>query len=288
MSELLPAPNSASRRRGPRPIRSWRRASRRSSGPTTSATRGSARRWRARRRGRRWAAEAVDERSPAAEHRSGLLPGGTSSSQTIENAHSLCQDMIVARALGVAVLFGRSIVRFRSPGCRASVPPTSRRSGTGSSTAAVRVFGEKGYHSATIADVVRESGLSVGAIYTYFSGKDELIRLSCDQIAAQGSTSSAERLGRPRRPPSGWPSPCASTSRRSTSTRARPGQVTLRPGLGRGGPRARRPRDARRPPRATGRRRARCCCTRASPAASCRPGSMSTPSRAASSRCSTG
>ncbi len=40
--------------------------------------------------------------------------------------------------------------------------------------AAIDVFAEKGYHRATIADVVRESGLSVGAIYTYFSGKDEL------------------------------------------------------------------------------------------------------------------
>jgi len=60
--------------------------------------------------------------------------------------------------------------------------------------AAIRVFSEKGYHSSTIADVVRESGLSVGAIYTYFSGKDELIRLSCDQIAARGLEQLAERL----------------------------------------------------------------------------------------------
>jgi AcrR family transcriptional regulator len=60
--------------------------------------------------------------------------------------------------------------------------------------AAARVFSEKGYHSSTIADVVRESGLSVGAIYTYFSGKDELIRLTCDQIAAQGLDELAERL----------------------------------------------------------------------------------------------
>ncbi|HEV8401769.1 MAG TPA: TetR family transcriptional regulator [Candidatus Limnocylindrales bacterium] len=52
--------------------------------------------------------------------------------------------------------------------------------------AAARVFAEKGYHSSTIADVVRESGLSVGAIYTYFSGKDELIRLTCDEIATRG------------------------------------------------------------------------------------------------------
>jgi len=60
--------------------------------------------------------------------------------------------------------------------------------------AASRVFAEKGYHSSTIADVVRESGLSVGAIYSYFSGKDELIRLTCDQIAARGLDELAVRL----------------------------------------------------------------------------------------------
>jgi AcrR family transcriptional regulator len=60
--------------------------------------------------------------------------------------------------------------------------------------AATKVFSEKGYHSSTIQDVVRESGLSVGAIYTYFSGKDELIRLSCDQIATRGLEQLAERL----------------------------------------------------------------------------------------------
>ena len=60
--------------------------------------------------------------------------------------------------------------------------------------AALRVFSEKGYHNATIADVVRESGLSVGAIYTYFTGKDELIRLSCDQIATRGLDQLAQRL----------------------------------------------------------------------------------------------
>jgi AcrR family transcriptional regulator len=60
--------------------------------------------------------------------------------------------------------------------------------------AAARVFAEKGYHSSTIADVVRESGLSVGAIYTYFTGKDELIRLACDGIAARGIDELAARL----------------------------------------------------------------------------------------------
>jgi AcrR family transcriptional regulator len=56
------------------------------------------------------------------------------------------------------------------------------------------VFAEKGYHGSTIADVVRESGLSVGAIYTYFTGKDELIRLACDGIAARGLDELAVRL----------------------------------------------------------------------------------------------
>ena len=60
--------------------------------------------------------------------------------------------------------------------------------------AAARVFAEKGYHSSTIADVVRESGLSVGAIYSYFTGKDELIRLACDGIAARGLDELAARL----------------------------------------------------------------------------------------------
>ena len=61
-------------------------------------------------------------------------------------------------------------------------------------TAAVRVFSEKGYHSSTIADVCRESGLSVGAIYTYFSSKEQLFRQSCDLIAARGLDELAERL----------------------------------------------------------------------------------------------
>jgi len=46
--------------------------------------------------------------------------------------------------------------------------------------AALRVFAEKGYHEATMQDVVRRSGLSVGAIYTYFRSKDDLFLAGCD------------------------------------------------------------------------------------------------------------
>ena len=60
--------------------------------------------------------------------------------------------------------------------------------------AAVRVFSDKGFHSSTIAVVCRESGLSVGAIYTYFPSKEALFRQSCDQIAARGLEELAERL----------------------------------------------------------------------------------------------
>ena len=45
--------------------------------------------------------------------------------------------------------------------------------------AAARVFEERGFRDATIGDVVREAGISVGAIYTYFSSKHDLVRESC-------------------------------------------------------------------------------------------------------------
>jgi AcrR family transcriptional regulator len=44
--------------------------------------------------------------------------------------------------------------------------------------AARRVFVAKGFHEASIDDVVAEGDVSVGAIYNYYEGKDELIRES--------------------------------------------------------------------------------------------------------------
>jgi AcrR family transcriptional regulator len=45
--------------------------------------------------------------------------------------------------------------------------------------AAIKVFGELGYQRATIQDVVRESGLSVGAVYTHFKNKEQLFLVAC-------------------------------------------------------------------------------------------------------------
>ncbi|HLX34851.1 MAG TPA: TetR/AcrR family transcriptional regulator [Candidatus Limnocylindrales bacterium] len=64
--------------------------------------------------------------------------------------------------------------------------------------AALQVFGDRGYHGATIQDVVRGSGLSVGAIYTYFRGKDDLFLATCDLAAGRGFGELAARLARGR------------------------------------------------------------------------------------------
>ena len=64
--------------------------------------------------------------------------------------------------------------------------------------AALRVFGERGFHGATIADVVRESGLSVGAIYTWFKSKDELFLAACDLASGRGFGELAARVPRGR------------------------------------------------------------------------------------------
>ncbi len=54
-------------------------------------------------------------------------------------------------------------------------------------TAATRVFAQKGCSLATMQDVALEAGLSVGALYTYFPGKDDLIAAVFDGIARRTS-----------------------------------------------------------------------------------------------------
>jgi AcrR family transcriptional regulator len=63
--------------------------------------------------------------------------------------------------------------------------------------AALQVFAERGFHRATMQDIVRKSGLSVGAIYTYFKSKDELILAGCDLITDQEMGALYERLQGP-------------------------------------------------------------------------------------------
>lgn len=60
--------------------------------------------------------------------------------------------------------------------------------------AALAVFAERGFHRATMQDIVRASGLSVGAIYTYFKSKSELILAGCDLITDQELAQLGDRL----------------------------------------------------------------------------------------------
>ena len=60
--------------------------------------------------------------------------------------------------------------------------------------ASLEVFGERGFHRATMQDIVRASGLSVGAIYTYFRSKSDLILAGCDLITDQELATLGERL----------------------------------------------------------------------------------------------
>lgn len=47
--------------------------------------------------------------------------------------------------------------------------------------ATVRCVAREGFHKTTMAAVIAESGLSAGAVYGYFKGKDELIRATAER-----------------------------------------------------------------------------------------------------------
>lgn len=48
--------------------------------------------------------------------------------------------------------------------------------------AAIDCFARTGIHRTTMRDVFRESGLSPGAVYTYFFGKDDLVRAVAERV----------------------------------------------------------------------------------------------------------
>jgi AcrR family transcriptional regulator len=50
--------------------------------------------------------------------------------------------------------------------------------------AAWKCFSRKGFHSTSMADVIKEAGLSAGAVYLYFKSKDEIIVAVGTQVFA--------------------------------------------------------------------------------------------------------
>ncbi len=51
--------------------------------------------------------------------------------------------------------------------------------------AALKVFGEKGYHNATIAEIARAAGVSEATIYEYFGSKEDLLFAIPREITSQ-------------------------------------------------------------------------------------------------------
>jgi AcrR family transcriptional regulator len=70
--------------------------------------------------------------------------------------------------------------------------------------AALKVFIRKGYRKVTMPDIAREAGLSIGGVYWYFKGKDEIVQammedvfqkdLSALDLLIEEGSSSAQRL----------------------------------------------------------------------------------------------
>ncbi len=70
--------------------------------------------------------------------------------------------------------------------------------------AAIKVFGEKGFHQTTVRDIGRASRLTQGTIYNYVRSKEDILFLVCDRVVAEyqdsvrralsGKGDAAERL----------------------------------------------------------------------------------------------
>ncbi len=66
--------------------------------------------------------------------------------------------------------------------------------------AAWTAFSRNGFHATTMADIIRESGLSAGAVYGYFRSKEELIETAVGQTLAGALAPFAAKLDAGARP----------------------------------------------------------------------------------------
>jgi AcrR family transcriptional regulator len=64
-------------------------------------------------------------------------------------------------------------------------------------SAALRCFADQGFHATTMADVIRESGLSAGSVYRYFPSKTALIQAGSAGIFGGARSALAELVERP-------------------------------------------------------------------------------------------
>ena len=62
--------------------------------------------------------------------------------------------------------------------------------------AAVRRFAVAGFRATTMRDICRESGLSTGAVYVYFRGKEEILAACTERVIASIRALTATAMGR--------------------------------------------------------------------------------------------
>lgn len=70
--------------------------------------------------------------------------------------------------------------------------------------AMLRCVAREGFHKTTMAAVIKESGLSAGAVYLYFKGKEDLIRAIAQSLVSEGlavvqDSSAADEVPPPHR-----------------------------------------------------------------------------------------
>ena len=79
--------------------------------------------------------------------------------------------------------------------------------------AAIKVFGEKGFHQTTVRDIGRAARLTQGTIYNYVRSKEDILFLVCDRVVTEYQDSVRRALSAEgRRRPSGLPRRCAASS----------------------------------------------------------------------------
>ncbi len=86
----------------------------------------------------------------------------------------------VPRRASMTQTFCISPVEMIAPGKREQTKSANR---TAILDAARAVFGELGFETATVRDIVRRSGLSVGAFYNYYRSKEEVFEALADDGA---------------------------------------------------------------------------------------------------------
>jgi TetR/AcrR family fatty acid metabolism transcriptional regulator len=67
--------------------------------------------------------------------------------------------------------------------------------------AAIKIFAERGFHTATVAEIARAAGVADGTIYLYFKGKDDLLLRLFDEKMTELLAEARSELAKERTAP---------------------------------------------------------------------------------------